>query len=40
MDALILAGFIIMAGFFTGFLVQDRAARRRRRLERKLGLEL
>jgi hypothetical protein len=38
MDALMLAGFIVMAGFMTGFIVRDRAVRRRRRLERKLGL--
>ena len=40
MDALILAAFIVLAGFTTGFLVRDRAARRRRKLERKLGLGL
>ena len=38
MDALMLAGFIVMVGFMTGFVVRDRAVRRRRRLERKLGL--
>ena len=40
MDALILAGFIMFAGFTTGFVVRDRAVRRRRRLERKMGLGL
>jgi hypothetical protein len=40
MDALILAAFIVLAGFTTGFLVRDRAVRRRRRLERKLELGL
>jgi hypothetical protein len=40
MDALILAGFIMLAGFTTGFLVRDSAVRRRRKLERKLGLGL
>lgn len=38
MDALMLATLIIGAGFLTGFFVRDRAARRRRQLERKLGL--
>ncbi len=38
MDALIIASFIIGAGFVTGFLVRDRSARRRRLMERKLGL--
>lgn len=38
MDALILAAFIIGVGFLTGFFVRDREARRRRQLERKLGL--
>ena len=38
MDALIVASFIIGAGFFTGFLVRDRSLRRRRLIERKLGL--
>jgi hypothetical protein len=38
MDALILASFIIGAGFVTGFLVRDRSVRRRRMIERKLGL--
>jgi hypothetical protein len=38
MDALMLATLIIGAGFLTGFFVRDRAVRRRRQLERKLGL--
>lgn len=38
MDALILAGFIMLAGFATGFLVRDSAVRRRRKLARKLGV--
>jgi hypothetical protein len=38
MDALIIASFIIGAGFVTGFFVRDRSARRRRLMERKLGL--
>jgi hypothetical protein len=39
MDALIIAAMIIGAGFVTGFVVRDRAVRRRRRLERRnLGL--
>jgi hypothetical protein len=38
MDALMLATMIIGAGFLTGFFVRDRAVRRRRQLERKLGL--
>lgn len=40
MDALILAAFIIGVGFVTGFFVRDRAARRRRQVERRLGLGL
>ena len=40
MDALILASFILLAGFTTGFLVRDRAIRRRRELERRHGLGL
>jgi len=40
MDALILAGFIMGAGFMTGYFVRDREVRRRRRIERKLGLGL
>lgn len=40
MDALILASFIVLAGFATGFLVRDSAVRRRRKLERTLGLGL
>lgn len=35
MDALIIAAMIIGAGFVTGFVVRDRAVRKRRRLERK-----
>jgi hypothetical protein len=35
MDALIIAAVIIGAGFVTGFVVRDRAVRRRRRLERR-----
>jgi hypothetical protein len=38
MDALIIASVIIGAGFLTGFLVRDRGLRRRRMIERKLGL--
>jgi hypothetical protein len=38
MDALMLATMIIGAGFLTGFFVRDRAVRRRRQVERKLGL--
>jgi hypothetical protein len=38
MDALIITIFIVGAGFVTGFLVRDRAVRRRRLIERKLGL--
>ncbi len=38
MDALILAFLIVGAGFLTGYLVRDRSAKRRRLLERKLGL--
>ena len=37
MDALVLAAFIVLAGFMTGFVVRDRAVRRRRKLERRLG---
>jgi hypothetical protein len=40
MDAVILAAFIVGVGFLTGFFVRDRAVRRRRRLERKLQLNL
>jgi hypothetical protein len=35
MDALIIAAMIIGAGFVTGFVVRDRAVRKRRRLARK-----
>ena len=38
MDAIIMAAFIVGAGFATGYFVRDRSARRRRLLERKLGL--
>lgn len=38
MDALIITAFIVGAGFVTGFLVRDRSVRRRRLIERKLGL--
>jgi len=40
MDAVVLAAFIVLAGFLTGYFVRDRAVRRRRQLERKLGLGL
>ena len=35
MDALIIAAMIVGAGFVSGFVVRDRAVRRRRRLERQ-----
>ncbi len=38
MDALIVASFILGAGFFTGFLIRDREERRRRRLAKRLNL--
>jgi len=34
MDALIIAAMIIGAGFVTGFVVRDRAVRKRKRLDR------
>jgi hypothetical protein len=40
MDALIIAGLIIGSGFLTGFIVRDRAVRKRRRLERRMLLGL
>lgn len=39
MDALIIAAMIAGAGFVTGFVIRDRAVRRRQRLERaRMGL--
>jgi hypothetical protein len=36
MDALIISALIIGSGFLTGFVIRDRAVRRRRRMERRL----
>ena len=36
MDALIITVLIVGSGFLTGFIVRDRAVRRKRRLERRL----
>ncbi len=38
MDALIVSGLILGAGFFTGFFIRDREERRRRRFAKRINL--